>query len=59
MLYRRGMESGLRDLIPIPVMQGTCGVVSGVTAACLTNPLDVLRTRYQVVCYAHSVHVHC
>ena len=48
LLFRRGMESRLRDSLPLPVMQATCGVVSGVTSAALTNPLDVLRTRYQV-----------
>ena len=48
MLYRWGMESGVRELAPIPLIQATCGVVGGVTAASLTNPLDVLRTRYQV-----------
>lgn len=50
MLYRRGMEAGLGGVLPMPLIQGSCGVISGVTAACLTNPLDVLRTRYQVSC---------
>jgi solute carrier family 25 protein 44 len=48
MLFRRGMESGWGGVAPLPLMQATCGVISGVTSACLTNPLDVLRTRYQV-----------
>ena len=48
LLFRWGMESRLRESFPLPLMQATCGVVSGVTAAALTNPLDVLRTRYQV-----------
>ena len=48
MLYRHAMESGLGEHIPMPVAQACCGVVGGVTASCLTNPLDVLRTRYQV-----------
>lgn len=48
MLYRRGMEASLGDSVPIPLLQACCGVVGGMTSSCLTNPLDVLRTRYQV-----------
>ena len=48
MLFRWGMESGWGEPLPLPLMQASCGVVGGVTSAALTNPLDVLRTRYQV-----------
>ena len=64
MLYRHGMETGLGSLVPMPLMQATCGVVGGVTAACITNPLDVLRTRYQVSVCLHIyirvyIHIAC
>ncbi|CAI8013723.1 Solute carrier family 25 member 44 [Geodia barretti] len=48
MLFRWCMESGLGEALPLPLVQASCGVVGGVTSAALTNPLDVLRTRYQV-----------
>ena len=47
-LFHWGMKSRLKDSLPLPLMQASCGVVGGVTSAALTNPLDVLRTRYQV-----------
>lgn len=46
--YRRCMELQLLPNAPIPLVQATCGVCSGLLAATLTNPLDVFRTRYQV-----------
>lgn len=46
--YRRCVEWGVTGQIPIPVVQAFCGVCSGLFAATLTNPLDVIRTRYQV-----------
>lgn len=48
MLYRRGMEAGFVNFVPIPLMQAGCGVTGAVISTLLTNPLDVLRTRYQV-----------
>ena len=55
-LYRHGMEGGLGGLVPLPLIQAGCGVFGGVTSACLINPLDVLRTRYQVcVCVCACV----
>ena len=46
--YRRNVEWGMTEQLPIPVVQALCGVSSGLFAATLTNPLDVIRTRYQV-----------
>lgn len=46
--YRRMMELQLMPGAPIPLVQATCGVCSGLLAATITNPLDVFRTRYQV-----------
>ena len=46
--YRRNVERGVADVLPIPLVQAYCGVLSAVLAATLTNPLDVIRTRYQV-----------
>ena len=48
LLYRKSMECGLGDAVSTPVVQACCGVLGGSTAAALTNPLDVVRTRYQV-----------
>lgn len=49
MLFRYGMEYGVGGgTLPLPLLQASCGVVGGVTSAFITNPLDVLRTRYQV-----------
>lgn len=48
--YRRNVEWGMTEQIPIPVVQALCGVSSGLFASTLTNPLDVIRTRYQVGC---------
>ena len=57
--YRRNVEWGVTGQIPIPVVQALCGVCSGLFAATLTNPLDVIRTRYQVsfqlLCHVVSV----
>ena len=47
-LFRKSMEWGLGEALPTPAVQGCCGVVGGTMAASLTNPLDVVRTRYQV-----------
>lgn len=47
--YRKAMEIQLIHSIPIPLVQASCGICSGLLASTLTNPLDVFRTRYQVV----------
>ena len=48
-LYRRGMENGgYGEWMSKPLLQASCGAVGGVVSASLTNPLDVVRTRYQV-----------
>ncbi len=46
--FRLNIEHGVTELFPVPVIQAYCGVVSAVVASILTNPLDVIRTRYQV-----------
>ena len=46
--YRRSVEHGATKLLPIPLVQACCGVSSAVLAATLTNPMDAIRTRYQV-----------
>ena len=46
--YRRTVELGMIEVCPVFLLQGGCGVVSALVAATLTNPLDVVRTRYQV-----------
>lgn len=49
--FHRAAQSGLLDILPLPLVQATVGVTSAVMAAVLTNPMDVLRTRYQVRLY--------
>lgn len=46
--YRQGVEFGLLDYAPMFLIQAGAGVSSGCLTSVLTNPLDVLRTRYQV-----------
>ena len=46
--FRMNVERGLTDVLPIPLVQAYCGVCSAVVSSVLTNPLDVIRTRYQV-----------
>eukprot|EP00731_Ephydatia_muelleri_P017812 Em0010g910a len=47
-LYRRSMERRMADRYPLAVIQAACGVCAGVMAAILTNPMDVVRARYQL-----------
>ena len=47
-LYQRSLERKLTDRFPLAVVQATCGMCAGLMAAVLTNPMDVVRTRYQV-----------
>ena len=49
-MFRKAVEMGFTETLPIPAVQACCGVCSGLLAATLTNPLDVIRTRYQVRC---------
>lgn len=53
--YRKSVEMDILTLtrLPLPLLQAMCGMTGGLLAAVLTNPLDVFRTRYQVmVCVA-------
>ncbi len=52
--YRRSMEFELMPSLPIAATQAVCGVCSGLLTATLTNPLDVFRTRYQVIGHCGS-----
>ena len=58
--YRKSMEYGWLSSgqVPIPLVQASCGVLSGLLAATLTNPLDVFRTRYQVMHTHTHKHTH-
>lgn len=47
--YRIGVEHGLLEVSPMPLVQAGSGVMAGLLTSILTNPLDVLRTRYQVI----------
>ena len=47
--FRRTAEWEMIKVCPLPLLQAGCGVTSALVAATLTNPLDVVRTRYQVV----------
>lgn len=49
--YEKAVQFGLLDYFPLPVVQSTTGVIAAVLAASITNPMDVLRTRYQVSQY--------
>ena len=57
--FRLNVEHGLTDVFPVAVVQAYCGVVSAVAASILTNPLDVVRTRYQVSHYLLMCTVVC
>lgn len=46
--FNISIEHKLHEAIPLPLVYPLCGVSAGVSSAVLTNPLDVLRTRYQV-----------
>ena len=47
--YRRSVEHGMLEVWPMPLVQAGSGVMAGLLTSVLTNPLDVLRTRYQVI----------
>ena len=47
-LFQRSINYGAADVMPIPLVQVFCAVTGSVMASILTNPLDVIRTRYQV-----------
>ena len=53
-LYRRSMEREMADRFPLAVVQAACGMCAGVMAAIITNPMDVVRARYQVS-YAYKI----
>lgn len=46
--YNKAVQGGLLDILPLPVVQACVGVCSAILAAVITNPMDVIRTRYQV-----------
>lgn len=46
--YERAVRLGLLNYFPLPAVQTATGVIAAVLAGFITNPLDVLRTRYQV-----------
>jgi len=46
--FRKNVEWGVAAVCPIWLVQVGCGVTSALLAATLTNPLDVVRTRYQL-----------
>ena len=46
--YNRAVQKGLLNVLPLPILQALVGVLSAIMAAVITNPMDVLRTRYQV-----------
>ncbi len=56
--FRLNVEHGMTDVLPVPLVQAYCGVLSAVIASILTNPLDVIRTRYQV-CAVIAMFMHC
>lgn len=52
--YRKAMQ--LFPTGSIPLVQASCGVCSGLLTATLINPMDVFRTRYQVlIITVHSI----
>ena len=46
--FKLSVDCGVTEVLPVPLVQAGSGVCSAVLASVLTNPLDVIRTRYQV-----------
>lgn len=51
--FQKAAEHGLLERVPLPLVQASVGMCSAALASFLTNPMDVLRTRYQVRIYIH------
>lgn len=47
-IFQKAAENGLMLSFPLPLVQAGSGVMAGVISSILTNPLDLIRTRYQV-----------
>ncbi len=47
-LYQRAADHGLLQIAPLPLVQAGSGMMAAVISSVLTNPLDLIRTRYQV-----------
>ena len=56
--FQRAAEKGLLDTFPLPIVQAGVGMTAGLLSSVLTNPMDVLRTRYQVY-YVHICTIVC
>ena len=48
--FNLAVDYKLQNSLPLPLLYVFSGISAGVSSAVLTNPLDVLRTRYQVSC---------
>ena len=46
--FQRSADYGLTQLLPLPLVQACSGMLAGLVSSILTNPLDLIRTRYQV-----------
>ncbi|XP_065884573.1 solute carrier family 25 member 44-like isoform X2 [Dysidea avara] len=46
--FNLAVDYKLQNSLPLPLIYAFSGISAGVSSAVLTNPLDVLRTRYQV-----------
>lgn len=46
--FNIAIDHKLHETLPLPCVNAICGMSAGVSSAVLTNPLDVLRTRFQV-----------
>ena len=47
-IFQRAAEQGLTQTLPLPLVQAGSGMTAAVISSILTNPLDLIRTRYQV-----------
>ena len=46
--FQKAAEMGLLETLPLPLVQVFVGICSATVAATITNPADIIRTRYQV-----------
>ena len=47
-IFQKAAERGYTQALPLPLVQAGSGMMAGVISSVLTNPLDLIRTRYQV-----------